>query len=170
VGDLTGKTAPALSLAERVTRRFAPWISRAFSPHAYFIGAISLLVGGGDTFIQDMLTHAGFNNISRSNPIPLHRLESLASSGCELVLLSSEPYPFRESISGRSGPFSKGQGSCWWTERFQLVRQRLLQAPPIFCRSRIAPPPISISIEPVFCLTGIPGLEYCHLLRKALFV
>jgi len=91
------------------------------------------MVAGGDTFIQDMLTHAGFTISSRSNPIPLHRLESLAASGCELVLLSSEPYPFREKHIGEiRAILPKARVLLVDGEIFSWYGSRLLQAPAYF--------------------------------------
>jgi ABC-type Fe3+-hydroxamate transport system substrate-binding protein len=100
IGELTGKTRPALELAEEIDRRFAGLARHATnnSPRtAYFIWRKPWMVAGGDTFIQHMLQYAGFTNIfGDQSRYPSIELESLAGSGCELVLLSSEPYPFRE--------------------------------------------------------------------------
>ncbi|HWK05584.1 MAG TPA: helical backbone metal receptor [Puia sp.] len=163
VGDLTGKTAPALSLAEEITRRFAALGFPAPSPRtAYFIwrferpafrsrrmdvnasvrhisedstrAVTSWMVAGGDTFIQDMLTHAGFINIFQDLPrYPVIGLESLAGSGCELVLLSSEPYPFREKHIGEiRAILPKARVLLVDGEIFSWYGSRLLQAPAYF--------------------------------------
>ncbi|NJL15148.1 MAG: ABC transporter substrate-binding protein [Microscillaceae bacterium] len=64
---------------------------------AYFIWKKPYMVAGGGTFIQDMLRRAGFENIFA------HRLrypeispEELREAAPEVVLLSSEPYPFQK--------------------------------------------------------------------------
>jgi len=135
VGELTGKTAPALSLAEEITRRFAALGSPAPSPRtAYFIWRNPWMVAGGDTFIQDMLTHAGFINIFRDQTrYPSIELESLAASGCELVLLSSEPYPFRENHIGEiRAILPKSRVLLADGEIFSWYGSRLLQAPAYF--------------------------------------
>lgn len=132
VGELTGKTTPALSLAEEITRRFAALGSPAPSPRtAYFIWRNPWMVAGGDTFIQDMLTHAGFTNIFRDQPrYPAIELESLAGSGCELVLLSSEPYPFREKHIGEiRAVLPEASIRLVDGEVFSWYGSRLLQAP-----------------------------------------
>jgi hypothetical protein len=50
---------------------------------------------GGDTFIHDMLSRCGLTNLlSATNRYPTVDTETL--SRCDLILLSSEPYPFRE--------------------------------------------------------------------------
>lgn len=100
IGELTGKTQPALELAEEIERRFAALRSGipGTAPHtAYFIWRKPWMVAGGDTFIQTMLQIAGFTNIFRDQArYPCIELEELKRSGCELVLLSSEPYPFKK--------------------------------------------------------------------------
>lgn len=66
--------------------------ARHFSPdsaRAWYMAA------GGDTFIHDMLRRCGLTNLlSTTNRYPTVDTETL--SRCDLILLSSEPYPFRE--------------------------------------------------------------------------
>ena len=62
---------------------------------AYFIWKDPWMVAGGDTFINTMLTLNCFNNMfedkGRYPEVDLAELEDL-----DLILLSSEPYPFKE--------------------------------------------------------------------------
>jgi ABC-type Fe3+-hydroxamate transport system substrate-binding protein len=52
---------------------------------------------GNDTFIHYMLLKAGFNNVfSESNRYPVIRSEDIISKSPDVVMLSSEPYPFKE--------------------------------------------------------------------------
>jgi ABC-type Fe3+-hydroxamate transport system substrate-binding protein len=52
---------------------------------------------GGDTFINDMLNHAGFENIfAHQTRYPETSIEHLRIANCQLLLLSSEPFPFRQ--------------------------------------------------------------------------
>lgn len=115
IGELTGKLQPAETLAAEIARRFAALeirvagLEAGTSPQAtapvcglslrtaYFIWSKPYLVAGGDTFIQDMLHRAGFTNIFQDQTrYPSITLESLAETACDLVLLSSEPYPFKQ--------------------------------------------------------------------------
>lgn len=51
---------------------------------------------GGDTFISSMLHHFGYENVfSDSDRYPSTDLEELKAIKPELVMLSSEPYPFK---------------------------------------------------------------------------
>jgi len=126
VGALTGRTQQAISLAGRIQSAFQTLTPPATTLRtAYFIwrferpafrsrrinvnasvrhipekstrALTSYMVAGGGTFIQHMLERCGFVNIFRDRPrYPVIQLEELAQKDCELVLLSSEPYPFRE--------------------------------------------------------------------------
>lgn len=66
---------------------------------AYFIWRKPFMVAGSNTFINDMLSHCGFNNVfanSNSMRYPEVNEQQIAEIKPELILLSSEPYPFKE--------------------------------------------------------------------------
>lgn len=64
---------------------------------AYFIWRKPYYVAGGDTFINDMLQRAGFENVfGHKSRYPEISLEELAEARPEAILLSSEPYPFKD--------------------------------------------------------------------------
>lgn len=66
-------------------------------PTAYFIWRAPWMVAGGDTFIHEMMKRCGFRNVFEDEPrYPVISLPRLTASGCRLVLLSSEPFPFKE--------------------------------------------------------------------------
>jgi ABC-type Fe3+-hydroxamate transport system substrate-binding protein len=106
VGQITSREPQALSLTEEIDRRFAALSSPGpgqapgsdHSPRtAYFIWRRPWMVAGGDSFIQHMLQTAGLTNIfGDQTRYPSIQLPALKDAGCELVLLSSEPYPFKE--------------------------------------------------------------------------
>ncbi len=65
---------------------------------AYFIWKDPWMVAGGDTFISAMLEKCGFGNVFKNRTrYPVISLEELKDTGCQLVLLSSEPFPFKET-------------------------------------------------------------------------
>jgi len=64
---------------------------------AYLIWKSPYLFAGANTFIDDILRRNGWHNVVDEARYPELDLQSLAERGCELVLLSSEPYPFREA-------------------------------------------------------------------------
>ena len=63
---------------------------------AYFIWKAPWMTVGGDTFINHMLQSAGFDNVfadkMRYPEVDLQQLQALTP---EIILLSSEPYPFK---------------------------------------------------------------------------
>jgi ABC-type Fe3+-hydroxamate transport system substrate-binding protein len=55
------------------------------------------MVAPGDTFITDMMQYCGLENIFFQNKrYPQISLEEIKEKKCELILLSSEPYPFKQ--------------------------------------------------------------------------
>ncbi|KXK41196.1 MAG: periplasmic binding protein [Bacteroidetes bacterium OLB11] len=63
----------------------------------YFIWRNPYMVVGKETFIDEMLSIAGFENkIVNKNRYPELSVEELISLNPEYILLSSEPYPFKQ--------------------------------------------------------------------------
>ncbi len=99
IGSLTGSEAQAEALVRAIADGFArsPLPSEPLSA-AYFIWRDPLMVAGGDTFISDMMRRAGYTNAFA------HRTEryaeitpaELAAADPDVILLSSEPFPFAE--------------------------------------------------------------------------
>lgn len=98
VGELVGKTAEAQKLIEKVKTAFAVHrVPCTVHRVAYFIWRKPFMAAGRDTFIDEMLRVAGFQNIfSHKNRYPEISLDELAAAQPEIILLSSEPYPFSE--------------------------------------------------------------------------
>lgn len=100
VGAMTGRERPALNLITRIKTRFAALEkSTDRQPKTcYLIWNDPLMAAGGDTFINTMLKAAGFDNVYKHmNRYPQVMVREIASSGCELLLLSSEPFPFKQT-------------------------------------------------------------------------
>ena len=62
----------------------------------YFIWKEPFMVAGQDTFIDDMLKRSNLENCIKTNRYPILDTEKIKQLNPELVLLSSEPYPFKE--------------------------------------------------------------------------
>ncbi len=62
----------------------------------YLIWRNPFMAVGCDTFINHMLQRAGFNNLIKEQRYPELNLEELQMLNPEVLLLSSEPYPFKE--------------------------------------------------------------------------
>src|SRR6266516_1599793 len=105
VGVLTGKFDEATALIAAINNEFSgmPVSGKKISA-AYLIWQNPYMASGGDTFINDMMNHCGLQNIFSDNKlypkITLEELNTVAEDAekkpCELLLLSSEPYPFSE--------------------------------------------------------------------------
>lgn len=100
VGALVGKDEPAKQLAKRIRAGFDAWkLERPSSTlrAAYFIWRQPYMVVASDTFIHEMLQLAGFENVFvAQSRYPEIDLEELTNASPEVILLSSEPYPFKE--------------------------------------------------------------------------
>lgn len=135
VGEITGKTEVAAKLVEEIRQQFTT-IRRPAAPltAAYFIWRDPWMVAGGDTFINEMLEHCGIINIYKNTPrYPEVSLEDLAKTGCNLVLLSSEPYPFKEKHIAAIQQFLPGASiKLVDGEMFSWYGSRLLKAPAYF--------------------------------------
>ncbi|RYY53268.1 MAG: cobalamin-binding protein [Chitinophagaceae bacterium] len=66
-------------------------------PAAYLIWRNPYMTVGSDTFIHDLMTRAGFRNVFGSQlRYPVVDIDLLREAAPEVLLLSSEPYPFSE--------------------------------------------------------------------------
>ncbi|MFT4762128.1 MAG: ABC-type Fe3+-hydroxamate transport system substrate-binding protein [Paraglaciecola sp.] len=98
VGALVGKPSEADILVENIQEKFAnlpkqPTLQTA----VYFIWREPYMVAGGDTFINEMMRFAGFKNLlEEQERYPEITLETLVEMNPEVILLSSEPFPFKE--------------------------------------------------------------------------
>ena len=63
----------------------------------YLIWQKPYMTVGGDTFINNMLSSVGFHNLfANQNRYPETTIEDMRSLNPDFVLLSSEPFPFKE--------------------------------------------------------------------------
>lgn len=99
---------------------------------AYLIWREPWMTIGADTFIHDMLQHAGFRNrfshLKRYPEIQIHDLRD-----CALILLSSEPYPFtRKHIRELEKSLPGARMLLVDGEMFSWYGSRLMKAPAYF--------------------------------------
>ena len=100
LGKLTDKTASATFLKAHIEKEFQQFKQlQVVNPLrvCYLIWKEPYLTVGGDTFINNMLQHAGFENIfSSEKRYPEITIKGLQKQRCDVLLLSSEPYPFAQ--------------------------------------------------------------------------
>lgn len=98
LGEITGTQTIAEKLAQTIITGFEqlhpanPTIATA-----YFIWRKPYMAVGGNNFIDAMLQHCGFHNVFADlERYPEITAEQLQQANPQLILLSSEPYPFKE--------------------------------------------------------------------------
>lgn len=135
VGALTGKSSDAKELVAHIKTAFAQLQTPNNKPQtAYLIWKDPYMTAGGDTFINDMLTKAGFQNAFTSKQrYPVVTVDDLRSAACQLLFLSSEPYPFKQKhIDELQAHLPKTKIVLVDGEMFSWYGSRLLKAPAYF--------------------------------------
>jgi len=101
IGEMVNKKAEASSLVKSVEQEIRNWQFeiRNADPKscAYLIWQNPLMTIGSDTFIHYMLGIAGFENVfSDRTRYPVITIEEIQQRNPEFILLSSEPFPFKQ--------------------------------------------------------------------------
>jgi ABC-type Fe3+-hydroxamate transport system substrate-binding protein len=96
VGFALGTEARAARIAADIESAFADLPRLDGLRCAYLIWREPWMAAGGDTFIDDLLQRIGLVNVFQARPrYPELSVDDLAAAAPELILLSSEPYPFK---------------------------------------------------------------------------
>ncbi|MGF7080753.1 ABC transporter substrate-binding protein [Mucilaginibacter sp. UYCu711] len=97
VGGLVDRKSQAQSLVVDIKHQFKLFITPSLHfKTAYLIWRKPYMVAGRHTFIDDMLQKCGLINVFNSDRYPEVTPEMLIAANPEVVLLSSEPYPFTQ--------------------------------------------------------------------------
>lgn len=135
IGDITGRKKEAHELHAKIAASFA----QLQTPHAglqtaYLIWKDPYTTVGGDTFIHHMLQQAGFENVfATKQRYPEVTIDELRTSDCDLLFLSSEPYPFRSKHLDEMKNLLPGIKIFLVDgEMFSWYGSRLLKAPAYF--------------------------------------
>jgi ABC-type Fe3+-hydroxamate transport system substrate-binding protein len=98
IGIITHTESKAEELVKRIETGFTHITTSANQINTcYLIWRKPYMTAGGDTFINAMLAQCGFNNLfSDKKRYPIVEIEELKNSNCRLLILSSEPYPFKQ--------------------------------------------------------------------------
>jgi ABC-type Fe3+-hydroxamate transport system substrate-binding protein len=139
IGALCGKAEAGRKIASRIKDSFSALpLASASLPlclsarkTAYCMWRDPWMWAGGDTFIHDILAHCGLENVLRDIPrYPELSLERLQESEPALILLSSEPYPFKEKhIAEVQAALPHAKVLLVDGEMFSWYGSRLLRAP-----------------------------------------
>jgi ABC-type Fe3+-hydroxamate transport system substrate-binding protein len=135
IGHLTSTTTKANHLTQKIKTAFKN-IKQLEKPinTCYLIWQNPYMTIGGDTFIHDMLQKCSFNNIfANQSRYPEISINQLQTANCQLLLLSSEPYPFKQKhIDELQQQLPNTKILLVDGEMFSWYGSRLLHAPKYF--------------------------------------
>lgn len=134
VGEVVGKTAEANLLNRKIEQLFSELsLPPSGLSTAYFIWRKPYMVAGTNTFIDDMLRICGLVNVFAAERYPEVNVDMLISANPTVILLSSEPYPFKEKhIEELKIILPKAVIKLVDGEIFSWYGSRLLHAPAYF--------------------------------------
>lgn len=130
LGQLLGKSTAAARLLDELYPAFESLKKGPALRVAYAIWKDPWIWVGGDNYIDDMLRLMGWTNVLGDRPrYPQQDMESVLAQRCDLVLLSSEPYPFREKhgrelaarYPGQRFRGVDGEMFSWYGSRLKLA-------------------------------------------------
>jgi ABC-type Fe3+-hydroxamate transport system substrate-binding protein len=97
LGRKTGRTESALIITDQITSTLKERPKSKNLTAAYFIWKEPWMSVGHDTYIHNVMDKYGLINIFNDRTrYPTTNLQELSELSPELILLSSEPYPFKE--------------------------------------------------------------------------
>jgi len=131
ISELTDTAHKAKGLMGEIEKGFKEMPILRNKPRvAYMIWKSPLMIAGGDTYIQDMLSKAGFiNAFAHHKRYPSIEESELSAAKVDYILLSSEPFPFKKkdvAFFTQISPTSKailvdGTMFSWYGSRLQQV-------------------------------------------------
>ena len=128
IGNITGTVTAAGSLSLNITNAFDQLSKKLLSRRkaAYLIWKNPYMTVGGDTFIHDIMQRGGFMNVFGSaTRYPVIDVSNLKKAGCEVILCSTEPYPFKlqhleelqQQLPGTRVVLADGEAFSWYGSR-----------------------------------------------------
>lgn len=98
VGKLVGKQKESKNLVDKLNHDFEDLktISSESYNTLYFIWKDPFMIAGKDTFIHDILKRTNLENSTTQNRYPILDEGKIKELSPQIILLSSEPYPFKE--------------------------------------------------------------------------
>jgi ABC-type Fe3+-hydroxamate transport system substrate-binding protein len=135
IGQLTGREREAEALVVDVLSAFAPLQEQSLKKQraVYLIWKDPYMAVGKNTFVDEMLSIAGFENLVKETRYPKLRVEDIKALDPEVILLSSEPYPFQEKhMSEIRNELPGVEMRLVDGEMFSWYGSRLLKAPAYF--------------------------------------
>ncbi|MFL5787188.1 MAG: ABC transporter substrate-binding protein [Flavisolibacter sp.] len=128
VAKITGTTDKGKHIISKIKESFQDLQSAIYNRQSacYLIWQEPYMTVGGDTFISDMMLRAGFENIFRNkNRYPKTSIEELNELPFDVLMLSSEPFPFKQKhveelqikLPGKKIMLADGEYFSWYGSR-----------------------------------------------------
>lgn len=96
LGKIFDRKDEAQSIVNRSLQFITSKKNKTLQKAIYLIWKDPFMTIGGDTYIHDMMHHLGFENVfGNKKRYPVINLSTMKSLQPDVVLLSSEPYPFK---------------------------------------------------------------------------
>ena len=141
IGEITERTERAKSIAKEIENKFAQLSSHLPTKNhklktAYLIWRNPYMAAGRDTYINEMMKYCGLENIfEHNNRYPIITEEDLLKNNCKLLLLSSEPFPFKEkhieelqkNLPGAKIKLVNGEMFSWYGSRLLYAAEYFQQ-------------------------------------------
>lgn len=140
VGMITSTPDKSAQLSKQIQQSFQSLPSFPSLRACYLIWKEPYMTVGGDTFIHDMMRRCGLENVfSEKTRYPEVSAEEIISRKPEIVLLSSEPFPFSDRhVEQWNYEWTKVPACLADGELFSWYGSRLLKSPPYFYELRRA--------------------------------
>ena len=135
IGEITAHTNEATAIVNKINENFLRLIPfKQIQRTCYLIWRDPYMTVGGDTFINHLLNRAGFKNIFENQQrYPEISIQQLVDQNCQLLLLSSEPFPFKEKhIPELQQQLPSTKIALVDGEMFSWYGSRLMHAPAYF--------------------------------------
>ncbi|MFY0591307.1 ABC transporter substrate-binding protein [Roseivirga sp.] len=134
VGSIVGEGALAKEMIENIGNNFEDLsLQKAPRKALYLIWKKPYMAAGTGTFIDEMMNYAGFENVVIDPRYPVFELDEFVKLKPEVVLLSSEPYPFKgRDITEIQNVLPNARIELVDGEMFSWYGSRLAKAPRYF--------------------------------------
>ncbi len=131
IGELIARSEKANAIARSINEQFLNLNIKQKSARAvYLIWKDPYMLAGKQTFIDDILSRAGFENVITVDRYPEITIDQLINLKPECIFLSSEPYPFKgEHVKEFKRIFPDTQVFIVDGEMFSWYGSRLLLSP-----------------------------------------
>jgi ABC-type Fe3+-hydroxamate transport system substrate-binding protein len=129
IGRMADKESEAEAIVAKIKEEFNGFHAPATKRNAlYFIWKNPWMLAGQETFISHLMEICHFENMATQKRYPI--LDEKKLIDCDLVLLSSEPYPFKDTdVAEIQAKFPNAQVKMVDGEMFSWYGSRLIEVP-----------------------------------------